>query len=108
MFTLFGERLTPCGLVPVTDYKHMSIEAERLYHQAKDRQAALNTKRIVAEVSKTWPSISQKDSKHIAAKFEEVIEVNRGRGYVLESWQLVQNATLGECYETIIAVFVEA
>ena len=64
-------------------------------------------KRIVAEFSKSWPTLDAKDSSILAKRFEEGIEVNRGRGYLLESWQMVQNATLGGVYETIIAVFIE-
>lgn len=69
---------------------------------------ACSSKRIVAEVSKNWPTLDEKNSTVIAKKFEEVIEVNRNKGYLLESWQMTQNATLGGVYETIIAVFVEA
>ena len=80
----------------------MMNNAEILYPQA------LKKKRIVAEFSKTWPTMDEKDSSLLCQKFEEGIEINRGRGYLLESWQLIQNATLGAVYETIIAVFVEA
>lgn len=86
----------------------MSLPAEILYQQSQQRQEALKRKRIVAELSKTWPSLDKKDSSILAKRFEEAVEVNRQRGFILESWQLVQNATLGGVYETIIAVFIEA
>lgn len=66
-------------------------------------------KRIVAEVTKNWPSQDISTvNKLLSQKFEHVIEENRKRGYRLEDWkfsqiQLDQNLMT----ETIIAVFTE-
>lgn len=59
--------------------------------------------RIVAEISKNWP---RADNEPVLAQiFEEIIEVNRLRGYQLESWRLSQLQVQGGIVETIIAVF---
>ncbi len=64
--------------------------------------------RIVAEVSKNWPEV---EPGTLANRFEEIIRVNEGRGYVLESWQMSRSAIKDSLKgisinETIIAVFV--
>ena len=58
---------------------------------------------IVAEVSTNWVN---GQGTPIAHRFEEVIEFNRQRGYVLHSFQFHQ-MTLGPdtLIETIVAVF---
>jgi hypothetical protein len=63
---------------------------------------------IVAEISKTWrPTGCGRPSTLLAQQFEDVIEVNRQRGYSLTTWQLHrQMVAFGEMNETIIAVFV--
>lgn len=81
---------------------------ERFAQRSREKWQALNRKRIVAEISKNWPSLDEKDSSILASRFEVVIETNRKKGFILESWQMTQNATLGGVYETIIAVFIEA
>lgn len=67
--------------------------------------------RIVAEISRQWPSeISDhgiRSDFYIRSDFERVIEANRERGYKLESWQAIATAVDGMLVETIIAVFVE-
>lgn len=61
-------------------------------------------KRIVGEISISWPASKAK----LSAAFENVIEVNRERGFRLESWQFSQVPMIGGAFnETIIAVFVE-
>lgn len=71
------------------------------YSSGKDRQF------IVAEISTNWPKpwpVPRRE--HLGAKFEEVIEVNRDRGYRLHSFQVSQVMTSTEMMtETIIAVF---
>jgi len=73
--------------------------------------------RIVAEVSKNWFQ-DEKDSpgnygRLLCKQFEQVIDVNRNRGYALESWQLATAVTPATpkqgtaINETIIAVFVK-
>lgn len=59
--------------------------------------------RIVAEVSASWPG----SKVVIAQAFENVIEVNRQRGYELEDWRFSQSGDqmTGPFVETIIAVF---
>lgn len=70
-------------------------------------------RRIVAEVSTSWPKDDPQVEDLTASKFEGVIEANRQRGYVLESWQFQASPaskTPDKRYrliETIIAVFVE-
>lgn len=65
--------------------------------------------RIVAEVSKTWPSDNAKEL--ISHKFEQVITTNRERGWELESWELSRVSVIVDGFaqinETIIAVFVK-
>jgi hypothetical protein len=67
-------------------------------------------KRIVAEISTTWPPPDPNEPPGVArvaaSRFERVIETNRDRGYALESWQLVATYCDGQLVETIIAVFV--
>ena len=65
--------------------------------------------RIVAEISKTWPHhyLRMDGPDVLAQRFEAIIERNRDRGYVLESWHFNSTATHdGQLIETIIAVFV--
>jgi hypothetical protein len=58
---------------------------------------------IVAEIVKTWPQTSPGLLCH---RFEDVIEVNRRRGYELHAFTLSQLMTdPGTLTETIIAVF---
>lgn len=67
---------------------------------------------IVAEVSKNWnrvettaPGVFQ-PSDFVRAKFEEIINVNWRRGYLLHSWHLHRLMTSPEVLnETIVAVF---
>ncbi|MBU6231576.1 hypothetical protein KGP36_02815 [Patescibacteria group bacterium] len=67
-------------------------------------------KRIVAEITRNWmrckPDPTEKPL--ISQEFERVISVNAERGYVLESWQLIQFVYDYSLTETIVAVFVEA
>ncbi len=65
-------------------------------------------KRIVAEVSRNWSGGPEDAIKPLlCTTFERVIDVNMGRGYDLESWQLqIVTNPLGQINETIIAVFV--
>jgi hypothetical protein len=58
---------------------------------------------IVAEVSKNWPGDPE---DLLSMRFEEVIEVNRERGYQLQSWHLSRVYVEEALNETIIAVFV--
>lgn len=61
---------------------------------------------IVAEISHTWSNGQPMDSKLISQKFEEVIEVNRERGYQLHSFSLSSAApSESDLIETIVAVF---
>ena len=65
---------------------------------------------IVAEISKTckvYTHTGETDRAglFLSIKFEEVIEVNRKRGYKLASWHISQVTTPLELVETIIAVF---
>jgi hypothetical protein len=69
-------------------------------------------RRIVAEVSKTWPDPTQREPTLLAERFELVIATNAERGFALESWRLQAYAVRspkGEegIVETIVAVFVE-
>lgn len=41
---------------------------------------------IVAEISKTWTGEESADSAHVRELFEDCIERNLARGYVLHSW----------------------
>lgn len=67
---------------------------------------------IVAEVSKNWPDpefVGDDPTQVLCGKFEEVIEFNWKRGYVIHSFQFSQ-ATYTEdgktaMVETVIAVF---
>lgn len=66
--------------------------------------------RIVAEISKSWKVYRntgevERNELLLCQLFEQVIEVNAGRGYVLESWNISQVMTPSELVETIIAVF---
>ena len=45
-------------------------------------------KRIVAEISTTWPKEEVRPIGIIAGKFQVVISSNAKQGYTLESWQL--------------------
>ena len=66
------------------------------------------TEMIVAEVSKSWPAVITEPIDIISKRFEEVIRVNRERGYKLNSWQLsAASPSRGIMVETIIAVFVK-
>jgi len=61
---------------------------------------------IVAEISQTWSNGQPGDSKLLSQKFEEVIEVNRKRGYRLLSFSFSSAApSESDLIETIIAVF---
>lgn len=66
------------------------------------------TEFIVAEVSKNW--LRNLDSPgFLSERFEEVIEVNRQRGYLLYQFALNQvMVSADEMTETIIAVFRRA
>ena len=59
---------------------------------------------IVAEVSKNWP---EESPGLLSERFEEVIETNRLRGYVLHTFALDRTPSpQGDALnETIIAVF---
>lgn len=61
---------------------------------------------IVAEVSKNWDGCRSPSHLLLCQQFEEVIEVNRKRGYRLHSFELSRTMT-GKTVlnETIIAVF---
>jgi hypothetical protein len=61
---------------------------------------------IVAEISKNW-NRDNWQGPILAQLFEDVIDTNRGRGYLLHSFQLHRLATPDGCgmNETIIAVF---
>lgn len=67
---------------------------------------------IVAEISKNWrrnAELPASSTQIIAGMFEDVIEHNRQRGYLLHSFQLHRLLTsLDEMNETIIAVFRRA
>lgn len=61
---------------------------------------------IVAELSKTWIDGQSANPLTISELFEDVININAKRGYVLRSFQLdriIVNPT--QMNETIIAVF---
>lgn len=61
--------------------------------------------RIVAEISRNWPT---SETPLISKQFEEVIQVNRNRGFELESWRLSQvMVPTDHMIETIVAVFVK-
>jgi hypothetical protein len=62
---------------------------------------------IVAEVSKNWRAGKEvSPTGTLSSQFEEVINVNHGRGYVLHSFALHRvMAAKDEMNETIIAVF---
>lgn len=64
--------------------------------------------RIVAEISKTWVGGAHDSRALISQKFEELLEVNRQRGYHMESWKFSQvwMPEARQVVETIIAVFV--
>lgn len=66
-----------------------------------------STEFIVAEVSKNWTDGTPHGGPAlISQQFEQVIEVNRQRGYVLHSWQTHRMLTGPRTMnETIIAVF---
>lgn len=67
-----------------------------------------DTEYIVAEVSKNWPELAGEDDypRFISQRFEHVIEVNRQKGYRLDSWHLNRIPHLdGGANETIVAVF---
>lgn len=60
---------------------------------------------IVAEVSKNWQA-GAPAAPTVGQLFEELIEVNRARGYRLYSWQLHRLMTgARQMNETIMAVF---
>lgn len=63
---------------------------------------------IVAEVSKSWPEteFTRDHGRSIGNIFEEVININRQRGYCLKEWQLstVMHSP-DHLIETIIAIF---
>ena len=68
--------------------------------------------RIVAEVTRNWGVKGDESKTTLSERFEDVIEVNKWRGYKLESWQFCQvvvpvypNA-FPTMTETIVAVFV--
>jgi len=61
---------------------------------------------IVAEVSKNWHRDRNSTDGLLCEQFEEVIEVNRQRGYLLHQFALSQvMVSPDELTETIIAVF---
>lgn len=61
---------------------------------------------IVAEVSKNWVNGYEVEPGLLAERFEEVIEVNRQRGYRLHSFQLHRvMVAQRQLNETIVAVF---
>jgi hypothetical protein len=61
---------------------------------------------IVAEITKNWRDGRPETPGLISRDFEQVIEVNRRRGYVLHKMTLSQYSPApGELIETIIAVF---
>jgi hypothetical protein len=64
------------------------------------------TRFIVAEVSKNWTNGRELEPGLLAQRFEHIIEVNRQRGYRLQSFSLHRLQTgPTEMNETIIAVF---
>jgi hypothetical protein len=63
---------------------------------------------VVAEVNKNWPDPAA-GPQFLCRKFEEVIEHNWRRGYLLHSFQLHRLMTSRDTMsETIIAVFRRA
>ena len=64
---------------------------------------------IVAEVTKNWfglTNVVPPSEELLCGKFEDVVNHNWGRGYVLHSFQLHQvMISPAEMVETIIAVF---
>jgi hypothetical protein len=61
---------------------------------------------IVAEVSKNWINGDELGVGLVAERFEDVIEVNRQRGYRLLTFSLHRLITAPqELNETIVAVF---
>lgn len=59
---------------------------------------------IVAEVSKTWTNETPGDNL-LANKFEQVINVNHDRGYILKDWKAFSSFNDTQLTETIIAIF---
>lgn len=80
-----------------------------MYDRAHSPFYMLIPKRVVAEISKTWPT---ENSELLSHMFEDVISKNRDRGYALESWQLSRvfgvSSGTAQINETIIAVFVKS
>lgn len=59
---------------------------------------------IVAEVSKSWKA-NDPVSNTLGQQFEEIINVNLSRGYILSDWKLGQVCNGDVFTETIIAIF---
>ena len=60
---------------------------------------------IVAEISKSYVEGLEISKGLLCEKFENVIDVNLQRGYLLQSWQLNRVLDGTTLNETIIAVF---
>ena len=67
--------------------------------------------RIVAEVTRNWPDPRRGEIEPLLSQdFEQVIAVNKKRGYKLESWKMTAVGFphyQGHTVETIVAVFVK-
>lgn len=71
--------------------------------------------RIVAEVTRNWPDPRRGEIEPLLSQdFEQVIAVNKKRGYKLESWSMStvfvpgsDNQPLPGVLETIISVFTK-
>ena len=64
---------------------------------------------IVAEISKNWINGESPEKGLLAERFEAAIEVNRQRGYRLQSFSLHRLMTSRDALnETIVAVFEKA
>lgn len=59
---------------------------------------------IVAEISKTWTTETPVNDI-IASKFEQVINFNYNRGYMLKDWKAFSSFNHNQLTETIIAIF---
>lgn len=90
----------------VKDFAPDGLLDETLAFIATGRPKELQPNCIVAEITKNWVEGQSSDPLLIGQKFEHVIEVNRGRGYHLRSYKLLQKQTGARALmETIIAVF---
>lgn len=74
----------------------------------------MKKKYIVAEISKTWNALGDDGKPLLNQQFEQVIERNLQRGYILDDWRLaslrydwidLNGATTAYIQETIIAIF---